>query len=85
MVAQHLAAEDQNIQVIEQKSGEGKQVALQKSFPLSKGDIVYLTDIDCLPSDESIHNLLRYILDDQYSASVVTGLLAPCLNSLIHH
>lgn len=39
---------DTRIKVLEQLPGEGKQVALQRCFQASRGEIIYLTDADCI-------------------------------------
>lgn len=56
-VAQALRRAD--LIVVEQHSGEGKQGALRKSFPLCRGEIIYLTDIDCRPTDEAVLPMLE--------------------------
>ena len=72
-IAKSLAAED--VQVTQQKAGEGKQVALRHSYPLASGDIIYLTDIDCRLNDDTVNNLLDTMLTKGYSA--VTGSSRP--------
>ena len=72
-IAKSLEAED--VQVIQQKPGEGKQVALRHSYPLASGDIIYLTDIDCRLNDDTVNNLLSVMLTKGYSA--VTGSSRP--------
>ncbi len=39
--------------VLEQRAGEGKQKALARCFAQASGQIIYLTDADCLFDDES--------------------------------
>ena len=72
-IAKCLEAAD--IQVIEQGPGEGKQVALRHGYPLTSGDIIYLTDIDCRLNDDAVNNLLSAMVLKGYSA--VTGSSRP--------
>lgn len=69
------AFESKDTKVIEQRPGQGKQRGLQESFPFSRGAIIYLTDIDCRPTDTVIHNLLTPLI--QGKAQVVTGASRP--------
>lgn len=41
------------VKVLEQLAGEGKQRALARAFPVTRGEIIFLTDADCLLSDEA--------------------------------
>lgn len=44
--------EGSRVIVLEQHAGEGKQAALRRCFAASRGEIIYLTDADCVvPSD----------------------------------
>lgn len=61
--------------VIPQFAGEGKQRALQRSFEVCRGDIVYLTDVDCDVTDDSVYALLEPMLVQD--AKVVTGEAGP--------
>jgi cellulose synthase/poly-beta-1,6-N-acetylglucosamine synthase-like glycosyltransferase len=72
-VAKSFEAED--IKVIEQRPDQGKQRGLYESFPLSSGAIIYLTDIDCRPSDAAVYNLLRLLVCGE--AQVATGASRP--------
>lgn len=72
-IAQRFASD--GVKVLEQKPGEGKQKALGRSFPASDGDLIYLTDIDCRPSDEVVNNLLAHVADG--TAAVATGASRP--------
>ena len=49
MAAEH---QDEKLVLLEQQPGEGKQHALQRCLEKSTGEILYLTDADCLMSDE---------------------------------
>ena len=63
------------IKVLEQLPGEGKQGALAKSFAVSSGSVVYLTDIDCRLDTASLEALLEPIVRGEESA--VTGTSKP--------
>lgn len=61
----------QDVVVLEQHPGEGKQGALRRSFERCSGTIVYLSDIDSRPNDAVVHALLRQLIED--GADVATG------------
>lgn len=67
--------EGECVKVLEQCQGEGKQAALARSFALSRGDLIYLTDIDCRLDSDSFAKVLRPILEGD--ESVVTGSSIP--------
>ena len=69
-----LHTED-HIRAVKQESGEGKQRALAKAFRESRGSIIFLTDVDCILTDESLMVRLLPIL--QGVAAVVTGPYRP--------
>ncbi len=62
------------VTVLEQAPGEGKQRALRKSYPLTHGDIIYLTDIDCRLSDDVVYHMIHTLLD---TGCTVTGTSDP--------
>lgn len=64
-----------DVKVIRQDAGDGKQGALAKGFAVSFGDIIYLTDVDCLPDSASLARLVRPIVERQ--EAVVTGSCRP--------
>jgi cellulose synthase/poly-beta-1,6-N-acetylglucosamine synthase-like glycosyltransferase len=66
--------------VLEQRHGEGKQAALRRCLERATGDIVYLTDADCLLDDDSFERTLRPILDGRAEAS--TGGSRPLADQL---
>nr|WP_245900683.1 glycosyltransferase [Deinococcus yavapaiensis] len=72
-IAKALSSAD--VLVLEQLPGEGKQRALEKSLACSTGEIIYLTDIDCRPNDDVLHNLLHPVVEGR--ADVVTGASRP--------
>ncbi len=63
------------VTVIEQMPGEGKQGALRRSLQYADGEIVFLTDADCLYSSDSFNYLIRPIACGD--AQVVTGMSEP--------
>ncbi len=66
-VAQHYA-DARMIIVIEQDAGEGKQAALRKAFPFATGEIIYLTDADCLVNDDAFVRIIAPIVNGSYVA-----------------
>jgi cellulose synthase/poly-beta-1,6-N-acetylglucosamine synthase-like glycosyltransferase len=61
--------------VLEQRAGEGKQCALQRCFERATGEMVFLTDADCLLDDESFTRTIAPLLGD--SECVTTGMSRP--------
>lgn len=61
--------------MLRQKTGEGKQRALARSYAEATGEIIYLSDIDCRLADAVVQELLRPLL--MGSAEVVTGTSRP--------
>jgi cellulose synthase/poly-beta-1,6-N-acetylglucosamine synthase-like glycosyltransferase len=55
-LAQQYAGE--MVRVLRQEPGEGKQRALARSLPHSRGDIIFLTDADCLLDDDAFERTL---------------------------
>ena len=45
--------------VLRQEPGEGKQRALARAFAETRGEIIFLTDADCLLTDEAFERTLR--------------------------
>ena len=58
-IAQRYAGEQ--VQVLEQHAGEGKQAALERGLALAHGTLIYFTDADCLLDDETFERLI-YVL-----------------------
>jgi glycosyltransferase involved in cell wall biosynthesis len=46
---------------LEQQPGEGKQRALRRCFELSRGEIIYLTDADCIVPRKTLQQLVAEI------------------------
>jgi cellulose synthase/poly-beta-1,6-N-acetylglucosamine synthase-like glycosyltransferase len=72
-VAQKIT--DHRITLIEQQAGEGKYGALKKGFRHASGDIVYLTDVDCILNSASFAHIIYPIVTGKESA--VTGPTRP--------
>ncbi len=58
----------------EQVAGMGKQGALRAAWPLVTGDIVYLTDMDCRPTNDAVRPLLACL---QRGCDAATGSVRP--------
>ena len=65
----------ENVVVLKQEPGDGKQVALAKCFADSRGEIIFLTDIDCRPDADGLWRVLRPLCVGEQG--VVTGGLRP--------
>jgi cellulose synthase/poly-beta-1,6-N-acetylglucosamine synthase-like glycosyltransferase len=63
--------ERHNILVLAQNPGQGKQRALQKCWEACRGQVIYLTDIDCRPTRDVVSRLLAPILAGE--VAVTTG------------
>ena len=61
--------------VLEQRPGEGKQVALRRCFEYSSGEIIFMTDADCVVDDDCVEATLAPLLLEDESA--VTGYWQP--------
>lgn len=72
-IAQRCAGEQ--VIVLEQAKGEGKQRALRRCYAHASGDILFLTDSDCLLSDAAFEHTLAPILNE--GESVVSGVYEP--------
>jgi GT2 family glycosyltransferase len=55
--------------VLEQQPGEGKQAALRRCLAQANGEIIFLTDADCLLDDQSFERTLEPLLRDQAEAA----------------
>lgn len=61
--------------VLRQAPGEGKQQALRRCLPQANGTVIFLTDADCVCSDEAFLRLIEPLARGH--AGVVTGTSAP--------
>lgn len=69
-LAEALANDDvSGVVVLEQRPGEGKQSALQRCFEASTGDILFLTDADCLLDDVSFTATLAPLINEGEAAA----------------
>ncbi len=56
------------VKVLEQCPGEGKQRALRRCFAIANGEVIYLTDADCVLDDDSFERLVFPIAQGLESA-----------------
>jgi cellulose synthase/poly-beta-1,6-N-acetylglucosamine synthase-like glycosyltransferase len=71
--ARHYACP--TIIILEQQAGEGKQRSLARCFEYASGEIICLTDADCLYTDEALIRLLEPLVEDGEQAA--TGVSRP--------
>jgi cellulose synthase/poly-beta-1,6-N-acetylglucosamine synthase-like glycosyltransferase len=65
----------EQVTVLEQQPGEGKQRALRRIFLSASGTIILLTDSDCLLNDASFEALIYPLIQEQ--TRVTTGAAQP--------
>lgn len=70
---------DEQVVVLEQQKGEGKQRALQRCLERARGEIVFLTDADCLLDDDAFQRTLAPLLEGE---DVATGTSRPLQHQL---
>ncbi len=63
------------VTVIKQHLGEGKQRALRRTLALADGEVILLTDADCLFADESFEKVLAPVINED--EVVATGTIQP--------
>jgi cellulose synthase/poly-beta-1,6-N-acetylglucosamine synthase-like glycosyltransferase len=73
LIAREQAGE--GVRVLEQEPGEGKQRALRRCLEQANGEILFLTDADCLLDDEAFTRTLAPLL--QGSEEAATGTSRP--------
>jgi glycosyltransferase involved in cell wall biosynthesis len=61
--------------VLQQVAGEGKQSALRRSLQVARGDVIFLTDADCLLTEAAFVCTLAPIVNERNA--VTTGGYAP--------
>ena len=65
----------EQVVVLKQQAGDGKQGALQRCLERAGGDLIFLTDADCVLDDESCLRTLAPLV--QEGEQVATGLSRP--------
>jgi cellulose synthase/poly-beta-1,6-N-acetylglucosamine synthase-like glycosyltransferase len=65
----------EQVRVLEQAAGEGKQPALERGYKLATGALVFLTDADCLLTDDAFERTLMPLINE--GARVATGHVEP--------
>ena len=76
------AHRSEQVRVLEQHPGEGKQRALRRCLDEASGEIIFLTDADCLLDDEAFERTLApLLLEDE---DVATGTSRPLVRQLDH-
>jgi hypothetical protein len=68
--------------VLEQAPGEGKQRSLQRCLDQASGEVIFLTDADCLLDDDSFERTLEPLLCA--GEQVATGASRPLAQQLLH-
>jgi glycosyltransferase involved in cell wall biosynthesis len=63
------AAHPQRITLIAQRAGEGKQGALRDCLARARGDILYLTDADCVVPPDTLQRLTKVIAEGEADAA----------------
>jgi cellulose synthase/poly-beta-1,6-N-acetylglucosamine synthase-like glycosyltransferase len=79
-IACQYAAEQ--VVVLEQRPGEGKQRALQRCLRSALGEIIFLTDADCILNDDSFTAMLEPIVHE--GEAVATGTCKPLAKQQQH-
>lgn len=77
-LAEQYAGSD--VLVLRQEPGEGKQKALQRCFEHSSGEIIFLSDSDCIWDDQAFEVNLKAIREE--NEAVVTGSWKPLVNQI---
>jgi len=78
IASQHAGGQ---VLLLQQQQGEGKQRALQRCVNQADGEIIFLTDADCLLDDDSFERTLAPLLQGE---DVATGTSRP-LRSQLHN
>lgn len=79
-LAHARAYEGESVVVLEQARGEGKQRALRRCYECTTGDVIYLTDADCVIDDDAFESVIAPIVS---GAAVATGAWRP-LDRQVH-
>jgi len=70
----------ERVVVLEQQAGEGKQVALRRCLAEAGGELIFLTDADCLLNDEAFTRTLAPLVLEREAAA--TGRSRPLAEQL---
>ncbi|NJN67967.1 MAG: glycosyltransferase family 2 protein [Chloroflexaceae bacterium] len=65
----------ERVVVLEQQPGEGKQRSLARCLEHASGEIIYLTDADCIHTDQALMRLLAPLIEE--GEHVATGGTCP--------
>ena len=63
------AAHPAHVTVLAQAAGEGKQAALRRSFERARGEVIYLTDADCVVPAETLRRLVAAVGEEGVDAA----------------
>src|SRR5918999_246757 len=66
---QAAEAHPQQITLIAQRAGEGKQGALRDCLTRARGNILYLTDADCVVPPDTLQRLAKVIAEGEADAA----------------
>lgn len=67
----------ERVTVLEQRPGEGKQAALRRCFAHSRGEVLYLTDADCIVPNEVFQAVVEPVACGEVAACTGTSCPAP--------
>ncbi|HEY8448057.1 MAG TPA: glycosyltransferase [Thermomicrobiales bacterium] len=65
----YAAAHPHRIVFLEQRPGEGKQAALRRCYECSRGEVIYLTDADCVIPAETLERMVRAVASGESDAA----------------
>jgi cellulose synthase/poly-beta-1,6-N-acetylglucosamine synthase-like glycosyltransferase len=66
---QALRFAGEHVRVVRQEATDGKQGALQKCWQAARGDVIYLTDVDCRLETEVVRRVLAPVQSGQSHAA----------------
>jgi glycosyltransferase involved in cell wall biosynthesis len=75
IAAAFASAHPDRITLLEQRAGEGKQAALRRCFACSHGEMIYLTDADCIVPADTFRQVVLAVADG--CAAAATGTADP--------
>jgi cellulose synthase/poly-beta-1,6-N-acetylglucosamine synthase-like glycosyltransferase len=74
-IARDCTSMDENVILLQQKQGDGKQRALRQCFERARGAIIYLTDADCILDDSAFERAIAPVVNE--GVCVTTGTSQP--------